>query len=174
MVRVAKPGGLVVAAEPNNRMLTLMDSSVSAADSLDARIDLVRFYVTCENGKIALGEGNSSVGDLVPGYLHDAGLEDIQACQSDKVSLMLPPYAGEEQQAIKETYLEDARRGSWGWTREEARRFYRAGGGDDGEFDAAWERRMKDARRQAAAIEDGSFNSAGGDVLYLIAGRRPA
>src|SRR4051794_1832244 len=47
MVRVAKPGGLVVASEPNNRALTLMVTSVSAEDNLEERVDLVRFYITC-------------------------------------------------------------------------------------------------------------------------------
>ena len=175
MVRVTKRGGLVVAAEPNNRVLTLMDTSVSAGVSLEERIDVVRFYVTCEDGKAALGRGNNSVGDLVPGYFNDAGLEEIQACQSDKVTLMIPPYASDDQQAVKEAYIADADAGGgWGWTKEEARRYFQAGGGDPGEFDDIWERRMEDARRLAAAVENGTFNAAGGDVLYLISARRPA
>jgi hypothetical protein len=36
-----------------------------------------------------------------------------------------------------------------------------------------WERRLDEARRLAAAIEDGSYHAAGGDVLYLVSGRRP-
>src|SRR3954451_12430643 len=163
MIRVTKPGGLVVAAEPNNRALTLMVTSESEDRSLEERLDVVRFYVTCEEGKIALGEGNSSLGDLVPGYFNDAGLEDIKACQSDKVSLMVPPYASPDQQALREAYLADAETGGWGWTKEEARRYFDAGGGEAGEFDAMWERRLEEARRLAAAIEDGTYNAAGGD-----------
>jgi SAM-dependent methyltransferase len=175
MMRVTKRGGLVLAAEPNNRILTLTDTSVSAGASLEDRVDVVRFYVTCEDGKIALGHGNNSVGDLVPGYFNDAGLEEIQACQSDKVSLMFPPYEGDDQQALKEAYIADAKQGGgWGWTKEEARRYFEAGGGDLDEFDGMWERRMEEARRWAAGVEDGSFNAAGGDVLYLVSGRRPA
>ena len=174
MMRVAKRGGLVVAAEPNNRIITMMDASVTAGMSLDERIDVVRFYVTCENGKIALGQGNSSIGDLVPGYFHEAGLEEIQACQSDKVSLMVPPYAGNDQQALKEAYVADAERGGWGWSREEAQLYYRAGGGDPADFEEVWERRMQETRQIASAIEDGSYHAAGGDVLYLVSGRRPA
>jgi SAM-dependent methyltransferase len=175
MVRVTKRGGLVVAAEPNNRILTLMDTSVSAGAPLDERLDVVRFYVTCEYGKIALGHGNNSIGDLVPGFFNDAGLLEIQACQSDKVSLMVPPYEGDDQQALKEAYIADAEQGGgWGWTKEEARLYYRAGGGDPGEFDGMWERRMEEARRLAAAVQDGTYNTAGGDVLYLVSGRRPA
>jgi protein-L-isoaspartate O-methyltransferase len=174
MVRVARRGGLVVAAEPNNRALTLMVTSVSAEDTLEDRIDLVRFYVTCEEGKIAVGHGNSSLGDLVPGYFNEAGLEDIQTCQSDKVSLMIPPYSDPAQQALREAYLSDAEcGGGWGWSKDEARRYFEAGGGDPGEFDGMWERRLDEARRLAAAIEDGTYHAAGGDVLYLVSGRRP-
>jgi SAM-dependent methyltransferase len=175
MMRVTKRGGLVVAAEPNNRVLTLMDTSVSAGASLEERLDVVRFYATCEYGKIALGRGNNSIGDLVPGFFNDAGLEEIQACQSDKVSLMVPPYEGDDQQALKEAYIVDAQQGGgWGWTKEEARRYYAAGGGDPAEFDGVWERRMEEARQLAAAVQNGTYDAAGGDVLYLISGRRPA
>jgi SAM-dependent methyltransferase len=174
MVRVTKPGGLVVVAEPNNRVLTLLDSSTSAEWSPEQRLDLVRFVLTCEQGKIALGEGHSSIGDLVPGYFAGAGLQDIQACQSDKVSLMVPPYEGDDQQAIKEAYIEEARRGMWGWSRDEAQRYYAAAGAGDAEFEAAWERRLEEGRRLAADLEAGTFHSAGGDVLYLVAGRLPA
>ncbi|MEA2435617.1 MAG: hypothetical protein QOF65_173 [Thermoleophilaceae bacterium] len=174
MVRVTKRGGLVVAAEPNNRVITMMDTSMTVGLPLEERVDVVRFYVTCENGKIALGEGNNSIGDLVPGYFNDAGLEDIQACQSDKVSLMVPPYAGDDQQALKEAYIADAERGGWGWSREEACRYYAAGGGDAAEFDDVWERRMEETRQLAAAVENGTYHAAGGDVIYLVSGRRPA
>jgi SAM-dependent methyltransferase len=173
MLRVTRPGGLIVASEPNNRSLTLMDSSVNVDASVEERADLVRFYLTCERGKIALSQGNSSIGDLVPGYFRDEGLEGIQAYLSDKVSLMVPPYEGEDQQALKQAYAQDAERGAWGWTRDEARRFYLAGGGDEADFDAAWDRRQAEARLLVDSIEQGSFHSGGGDVLYLVAGRRP-
>jgi ubiquinone/menaquinone biosynthesis C-methylase UbiE len=173
MVRVTKRGGLVVASEPNNRALTLTDTSVSEGASLDQVIDLVRFYVTCEQGKMALGLGNNSLGDLVPGYFNDAGLEDVKACQSDKVSLMVPPYSSPDQQALKEAYMADVEEGGWGWTKEEGRRYFEAGGGDPAEFDGMWERRLDESRRLAAAIEEGTYNTAGGDILYLISGRKP-
>ena len=173
MLRVTKPGGLVVASEPNNRALILMVASVSAHDTLEQRLDLVRFYITCEEGKAALGLGNNSLGDLVPGYFNDAGLEDIQACQSDKVSLMVPPYDDPSQEALKEAYLWDAEAGGgWGWTEDEARSYFEAGGGDPTAFDGMWDRRLDEARRLARAVEDRSYHAAGGDVLYLVSGRK--
>jgi SAM-dependent methyltransferase len=76
MLRVVRPGGQLVVAEPNNRASHLVDSSVTAGTDL---VDVVSFYLTCEQGKAALGEGNSSLGDLVPGYFAEPGLVDIEA-----------------------------------------------------------------------------------------------
>jgi SAM-dependent methyltransferase len=167
MLRVVKPDGQLVVAEPNNRASYIVDTSVTAGTDL---VDVVSFYLTCERGKIALGEGNSSLGDLVPGYFAEAGLVDVEAFLSDKTTMMIPPYAGEEQQALKAQMLDEAH-GYWGWSREEAQRYHQAGGGSG--FDAAWERRMAEVRAAAAAVEAGTFHSAGATILYLIAGRRP-
>ena len=174
MLRVTKPGGLVVASEPNNRSLTLMLTSANTGTSVDELCDLVRFYTTCERGKVALGLGQDSVGDLVPGLFAEAGLEGIQTYLSDKVSMMIPPYDSDEQQALKEMFLREAEQGSWGWSGEDAKSYYVAGGGDEAEFDESWERRLRDSRRDAAAIEDGSYHFAGGSILYLVAGTKPA
>jgi SAM-dependent methyltransferase len=173
MTRVTKPGGLVLAAEPNNRSLTLMGSSVTAHMGVDERVDLVRFYLVCERGQRALGKGDSSVGDLVPGYFADAGLERIEAFLSDKTSMMLPPYDGDEQRALSEQYALDAERGAWGWSREQAHEYFTAGGGAEEEFDAVWQRRMDETRREADAIAAGTFHNAGGAIHYIVAGRRP-
>ena len=166
MLRVVKPGGQLVVAEPNNRASYTVDTSVTAGADL---LDVISFYLTCERGKIALGEGNSSVGDLLPGYFAEAGLVDIEAFLSDKTTMMIPPYAGEEQQALKAQMLDESR-GYWGWSREEAQRYYDAGGGAD--FDAAWDRRMAETRAAAAAVEAGTFHSAGATIMYVVAGRR--
>jgi SAM-dependent methyltransferase len=174
MLRVTRPGGHVLAAEPNNVASFLVASSVTADAEIDQLVDVIRFCLICERGKIALGEGNGSVGDLLPGYFADEGLVDVEAFLSDKAAVMFPPYASEAQQALKAEYLQAARRGTWGWSREQAHRFFSAGGGADTTFDAAWQRRMTEARAVADAIEAGTFHSAGGTIHYLVAGRRPS
>jgi SAM-dependent methyltransferase len=170
MVRVVRPGGLVLASEPNNRALSLLGTSLANLDDL---ADAARFYLVCEKGQIALGEGDSSLGDLVPGLFQEAGLVGIQAYMSDKVSLMLPPYESEEQQALAREYAAGAERGAFGWTREEAWRWYSAGGGALESFEPAWARRVAENRAQVDAIASGTFHSAGGQILYLVSGRRP-
>jgi hypothetical protein len=172
MLRVTRPGGQVIAAEPNNVVSSLVASSLSLGSSIEDLLDDVRFCMTCERGKIALGEGNDSVGDLLPGYFSEAGLVDIEACLSDKTSVMLPPYATPEQQALRNNVLEAARSGDWGRSRAESRRLFVAGGGTDARFDAAWERGIGEARAAAEAIDAGAYHSALGGLHYLVAGRR--
>ena len=173
MLRVTKPGGQVIVAEPNNRASLLVSSSATAGDKVEALVDLIAFYLTCEQGKIALGEGNDSVGDLLPGLFSEAGLVDVEAFLSDKASVMVAPYASEEQQALKAQSEADLERSALGWSREEAKRFYDAGGGEAAAFDASWQRRLDEARATVASLDDGTFHSAGGSIHYLIAGRRP-
>ena len=173
MMRVVRPGGLVLASEPNNRSLALLGSSADAGAPIDELLDLARFLLTCERGQVALGLGDNSIGDLVPGYFAAEGLEQVQTWLSDKVSMMVPPYETEEQQVLKQHFAVDAERGAFGWAEAEARRYFLAGGGAESEFGAAWERRLAEARRDADAIERGEFHTAGGDILYLVAGRRP-
>ena len=67
MMRVTKPGGLVIAVEPNHH--TLIDNSLSYDTSIDDMLDLIRMQLICERGKRLLGLGNISLGDLVPGLL---------------------------------------------------------------------------------------------------------
>ena len=165
MRRVTKPGGQVLVAEPNNRASYVVGTS-AGADVVDA----LRFVHTCERGKVALGEGDNSVGDLVPGLFALEGLTQIETWIGDKAATLVPPYAAADQQAFKAAMLEQARAGTYGWTRAEAERYYRAGGGED--FEAVWERRLAEERAAAQAARAGTFHTAGGMLMYVVAGRR--
>jgi hypothetical protein len=114
-----------------------------------------------------------SVGELVPGYFGEEGLVELRGWVSDKSHLMVPPYEGDEQRALRKVHAEEAEHGGWGWSRDQTRRYYLAGGGSESEFDAAWERRVAEYTQVAEAIDDGKFKTAGGPILYLVAGRRP-
>jgi SAM-dependent methyltransferase len=174
MVRVTKPGGQIIAAEPNNLASSLVTSSLSAGADVEGLLDDIRFAMTCERGKVALGEGNDSVGDLLPGLFAAEGLVEVEACLSDKTTAMFPPYAAPEQRALRANILEAARCGDWGRSREEAYRLFVAGGGGGEQFDVAWQRRIDEAGATAGAIDAGTFHSALGGLHYLVAGRRPS
>jgi SAM-dependent methyltransferase len=173
MLRVLEPGGLLLAAEPNNRGPLLVQSSANADAPIDELLDLVKFELTCERGKAALGEGDNSLGDLLPGLLAEQGAVSIQTFLSDKTAALFPPYDSEEQQALRAHLFEQAQRHDWGWSREEARRYFLAGDGSSREFDASWQRRLEENDKAAATVLEGKYHSAGATILYLVAGRRP-
>ena len=92
MIRVARPGGLVLAAEPNNLASALAFDSLNFHDPVDEIIARARLQLICERGKAALGEGANSIGELVPGLFAARGLLDVRVWSNDKANAFLPPY----------------------------------------------------------------------------------
>jgi SAM-dependent methyltransferase len=174
MLRVTKPGGLVLAVEPNNLANGVIASSVHAALSTDELVDLYRFQLTCERGKQNLGLGFNSVGPLVPGMLASLGAADVQVCIPDRAAAMFPPYAGPAQQAELEQTLDWAQRDFWIWDQHETMSYYLAGNGDPARFEPLWALAMSVNRTTAAAIRAGTYHSAGGSMSFIISGRKPA
>jgi ubiquinone/menaquinone biosynthesis C-methylase UbiE len=88
MKRVLRPGGMILCAEPNNRVQALVKSSFSANDSIDEILDHVKYALICERGRKKLGLGDSSLGDLLPGMLAQEGFRNIAVKLSDKAIAM--------------------------------------------------------------------------------------
>lgn len=173
MVRVTKPGGLVLAAEPNNRAGMLVEMVPAVDFGSQAAVRRLAFYLTCARGKVALGEGDDSVGDRVPGYFAAAGLRSVQTFLCDKTWPLIPPYDGDEQGAFASLLRRESERGTWlGWTRDYARRLFYAGGGGEDDFDRCWDERMEEVRAVAGALDGRRLHTAGGAIHYLIGGRR--
>jgi hypothetical protein len=132
------------------------------------------FYLTCEAGKVALGLGDNSVGDLLPEYFAQAGLIEIDTFfLSDKASPLQPPYGSAEQQALVDALCTDVVEGRWVWNAEEARRYFLAGGGNSGAFDSAWRELLADQRSEHDAIRGKTLSTGGGNLMYLAVGRSP-
>jgi SAM-dependent methyltransferase len=172
MVRVARPGGRVLVVEPNNAASLLVHSNAASDAPLHDTLDLLRLGLTCERGKRLLGEGDNSVGDLVPGMLADAGLEDVETYICDKASALVPPYDTAEAHALADSLRRAAKEERWLWPRDEALRLFRAGGGDDADFDRLYGIGVERARREAELVEEGRYTSAGGVIAYVVSGRR--
>jgi SAM-dependent methyltransferase len=174
MCRVARPGGTVLVAEPNNLAGQVVRTSVSVQSDARALASALTFYATCEAGKAALGEGDNSVGDLLPRYFAEAGLSVVACYLSDKASPLWPPYSSPEQIASAEaraTALSDER---WFWSRDQTRRYFLAGGGEASAFSDAWSARLAEMGEEVSAIRSGALSTAGGNVMYLLAGRKPS
>jgi hypothetical protein len=133
----------------------------------------VRLQLTCERGKAALGEGNNSVGDLVPGLFAERDLTNICVYLNDKANVFLPPYDSPEQRAVLEERADLKHRDFWIWSREDTHRYFLAGGGRSGEFEVLWSIATGGSDMFDKAIADRTYSSAGGSIGYLVAGRKP-
>ena len=99
MVRVVRPGGRVVCIEPNSMVQALVADSDTCDYDVEDRLRLVRYQLYYERGKRALGRGDDSVGDRLPGLFREAGLSHVEVRLSDKAGALVPPYDSEEKHA---------------------------------------------------------------------------
>jgi SAM-dependent methyltransferase len=172
MIRVTKPGGLVAVAEPNNMTESVLLDSISNRMSTDDIMELVRFQLTCERGKVALGEGDNSLGDRVPGLFVELGLADVDVFTNDKATAVLPPYESDAQRAFVEDLRDRVARRLWNWGAPEGRRYFLAGGGAERDFDAHFARGLASREAVLRGIEDRTYHGIIGGAFYLVAGRK--
>ena len=172
MMRVLKPGGLVAVAEPNNLAnILVLGSTLFHADA-ERILGLVRLHLVCQRGKEALGEGHNAIGELLPGFFAEAGLDDVSVYVSDKAGALIPPYQGREQEVRRDAALEWNERGLYAWDARDTRRYFLAGGGSEAELDRLWGLAGAVSRDTAKALRAGTEHQAGGTMQYLVSGRK--
>ncbi|MCH9683032.1 MAG: methyltransferase domain-containing protein [Deltaproteobacteria bacterium] len=176
MLRVVRPGGLLVVVEPDNRAgnLALLGTSDRLDD--DAIADLVSMQLVCERGKRALGEGDNSVGAVLPGLFGELGLDSVRAHTNDRCIDLAPPYQTASMKIALEQELSWARESinMLLGTHDDTRRLYDAGGGEPAGFERGWAAVTEWLRRFERGVEAGTFHAGRGFVLYLVSGRKPA
>ena len=173
MLRVLRPGGLLLCAEPDNLGAFAAKGSLSDAVSVDDMVADFEFALRYARGTTALGLGDASRGGLIPGLLAAAGLQQVHVYLSDKAMPSIPPYDTPEQRAlhgdlhaIQENAVEES-------PAEVLRRFV-AGGGDANDFNRHWQRGLAGRARYREALHNGTLFEAGGTLMYLVSGRRAA
>lgn len=174
MLRVTRPGGLVAVAEPNNLTESLLLGSLASQASVDEIVELVRLQLTCERGKVALGEGDNSLGDRMAGLFVAQGFADVEVYVNDKATALFPPYATSEQRALVEDARDRAARGFWNWSEAETRRYFLAGGGSERDFAAYFARGLAARQKIIEAVDAGTYHAVSGGGFFFSAGRKPA
>jgi 2-polyprenyl-3-methyl-5-hydroxy-6-metoxy-1,4-benzoquinol methylase len=172
--RVLKPGGLMALSEPNNLAGSLVRDSENFGGDIGALMDAVKLQALCERGKAALGLGDNSVGDLLPGLLNETGLEDLQIYLSDKASVILPHRASAGQAAGLAQTEDWLKRDFWIWEKSETETYFRAGGGVPAEFQRLWTNAMDFRRRSFLAAKEERLFGVDAGLQYLISGRKRA
>jgi len=100
MVRILRPGGILACVEPNNLWNYLAFTSLTADEPVEAIVRRFEFWLRYHRGKVAAGEGDHTIGDLLPGMLGQTGLRDITVYQSDRAAALFPPYDAPAQLAV--------------------------------------------------------------------------
>lgn len=164
----------MVAAEPDNLAGNAAHLQHSLALPMEDRVTVFRFRAITERGKSALGEGDSSIGALLPGLFEAAGLTDVRAHTNGRCLVLAPPYDrdGMKDAADDERRWAREKMSCYVGTRHDARRFFLAGGGDEADFDACWTTAERVMSTLVDGMDAGTYHAARGFVMYLVSGRR--
>ena len=173
MIRVTRPGGVVLVTEPVNLLGVVMLDAIALNESAESMAALLRFQLHCQRGKAGAGEGNDWIGESLPALFAEAGLREIEMRVNDRVNPLVPPYESDFARALVEESKDLSERERWMWDRTTTLRYFIAGGGLDGEFELGWQMILAFQRRVAAAIAEKRYAGAGSGTNYLIRGRKP-
>jgi len=174
MLRILRPGGLMICAEPNNLWNYLTVTSLSADQPVEKLVGQYELWLRYHRGKARLGQGDHTIGDLLPGYFAQVGLKQIEVSLSNRAGAIFPPYETPEQQALIAQEVEWKQQASGPWDRPEALRCVLAGGGSAESFERAYQDWIEKHAAEQKAIAQGNFHAAGGSLSYLVSGRKVA
>jgi SAM-dependent methyltransferase len=164
--RVLRPGGRVVACEPNNLAENFARLVADPRFDLDDTLAFVKLEAICEKGKHALGLGYNSTGEALCGSFASAGLVDVHVWNNDRCQLYLPPHSAEAHAQLDQDRAHfDS--GALIWPLDETKRYYAAAGGDEAAFADLWER----ARRAWSTRLSMSHAANEGGLMYIVTGK---
>jgi len=133
MIRITKPGGLIMCMEPDNisSSLSMVSNSVYSP-SIKEKLEQFKMQLIWAEGRKRLGRGDWGIGAKVPKMMADLGLTNIDAIYNDSPRFTHPPYETEVQkygiEKMRENIMEkdeDSRKLLWKRYRE----CFLAGGG---------------------------------------------
>lgn len=171
MIRVTRPGGRVLVAEPNNLTGTML-SPHALSLPIDELLAMVGLEVRCERGKTALGEGDNSLGERVPALFASLGLRDVSICLNDRAVALIPPYEAPGNRAWVEEVESSFARELWMWDHATTERYFLAGGGAAAEFAGLWALAGRTCGRLVEEVKAGTYVQGGGFVMYLVSGTK--
>ncbi|HZW83829.1 MAG TPA: methyltransferase domain-containing protein [Candidatus Deferrimicrobium sp.] len=171
MKRITRDGGLVVAIEPNNIINSLVADSLSD-DDINDKVELLEIQLRIELGKKLLGEGYNSVGDLIPQMFKESGLKDIQVWLCDKPLSIIPPYDTREKILRVQETLTWLEREEVYLDYQGQLRYFLGGGGTEEKFNNHWIKTKTKMERLKSALENETYISSGGSIMYIVAGRK--
>jgi SAM-dependent methyltransferase len=170
MLRILQPGGLLICAEPNNFWNYLTFNSLTEDEPVEVIVRRFEFWLRQHRGRLATGEGNHSLGDLLPGYFAQLGLRDISVHQADRPASLFPPYDAPAQKAMIAQDQQWKNSATGPWNKEEMRRLFLLGGAF---FEKVFSEIVEKFQREQSALAANTFHTAGGSISYLVSAKKP-
>ena len=172
MARVLRPGGLLLATEPDNAATALAGWGGDPEEPVETVTARLRLTLTLIRGRRALGQGDEAVGARLPGLLSGLGLVEVDTCLNERCVPLVPPYA-DPQAAVDLRRLAEGHAASARPSAQEREQFA-AGGGDPAELDALWSLDRQARQRALDAAGAGRLSRASAVVQVVATGRKPA
>ncbi len=138
MIRIVKPGGVIMCMEPDNVSASMGRSSNSVySPSIKEKLEQFRIQMIWAEGRKKLGRGDWGIGARIPSMMADQGLNDIDVLFNDSPGFVHPPYESEVQKNRIEQIREHIQNKDENTSKLLWRRFrecYIAGGGSLSSF----------------------------------------
>jgi SAM-dependent methyltransferase len=173
MLRILRPGGLLICVEPNNLWNYLAFTSLTEDESVETLVRRFEFWLRQHRGRVAAGRGNHSIGDLLPGYFAQLGLRDIAVHQSDHPAPLWPPYDLPAQKALIEQEQQWKNSATGPWDKADLRQLILRGGGSETFSETAFAEVVEKFHREQQALSANTYHAAGGSINYLVSARKP-
>jgi len=179
MARVVKPGGKVVAIEPNNILAKLASWDNIHTLTPEEQIEELEDMHTLNRGRKKLKMGDYEIGSRVSSYMVENGLADIEVHLNDSVLHLEPPYDTPKKEfiesIIRENWEEDFEHWIELWDRDE-KQFFLAGGGTEEEYQQRIEKRSKRYHKNRdvylQALDQQSLISVVSRYVYITIGNK--
>ncbi len=173
MLRVLKPGGRLLLAEPNNYGDIVRANTAQEELSIEERIDIVRLYAMVEEGKKRLRMGNMGVCSYLSGMLKSLGCEDVEVCRNDKVFYFSAPYTREQE--ILATHLRKLVENDYFYIfpPESARMFFEAVSTDESLYARLIETSRKLNNIYKRQIDTKTLEGTFGGEILVTVGKKP-
>ena len=174
MLRVLKPGGRLLLAEPNNYANIVRANTAQEELSIEERIDIVRLYAMVEEGKKRLGMGNMGVCSYLSKMLKSLGCKGVEVFRNDKVFYLSIPYTREQE--ILATHFRELTKNDYFYIfpPENARMFFEAVSTDE----SLYARLIETSRRLNAIykrqIDAKTLEGTVGGEMLVTVGRKPS
>lgn len=180
MVRVTRPGGVVMVAEPDF-LLSLLTTTYQVNDERthagpDDREQRSAFelFQRIFAARRERGLGDFRIGRRLASLFERAGLVDVDVRLNDRVNVLTPPYTAADQPSYlacwMDLVLRDGFAGHEGMFRDD----FVAAGGTGAEFDAIAKRSHERDKRLVDAARARTLVRSQSHMLFVAIGRRPA